>query len=171
MNEPHMKLVVMPPVGCYFASCKECENPMVTDGTHDTCLWCQLHMVPDLELHEKQDTNGIQSAYVGMAIILCLYSCDYRTGYSNQSNRHARVFNYTFCLENSIFVGRMVYSQGVFKMRLFYWLIAKFRAWNYKRKYGIPIEEGVREYGQFCVLKTEYPPNKNPNTVVFRRYK
>ena len=36
--------------------------------------------------------------------------------------------------------------------RLFYSIIAKFKAWNYKRKYGIDIEEGIREYGKYVLL-------------------
>lgn len=40
-------------------------------------------------------------------------------------------------------------------MRLFYWIRAKFREWNYKRKYGITIEEGMLEYGMNVLLTEE----------------
>lgn len=36
--------------------------------------------------------------------------------------------------------------------RLFYWLRAKFQRWNYKRKYGINIEDGIKDYGRYVRL-------------------
>jgi hypothetical protein len=41
-------------------------------------------------------------------------------------------------------------------MRLFYYLRAKFRAWNYKRKYGISIDEAMKEYGKFVLLSEKH---------------
>lgn len=43
-------------------------------------------------------------------------------------------------------------------MRLFRWyykLRAMFRAWNYKRKYGISIDEAMLEYGRRVELTPE----------------
>jgi hypothetical protein len=40
-------------------------------------------------------------------------------------------------------------------MRLYWWLRAKFKAWNYKRKYGVPIDQGIREYGKYIKLTEE----------------
>ena len=37
-------------------------------------------------------------------------------------------------------------------MRFFYWIRAKFREWNYKRKYGISIDEAMKEYGKYIIL-------------------
>lgn len=37
-------------------------------------------------------------------------------------------------------------------MRLFYWIRAKYRAWNYKRKYGISIHEAMLEYGRRVII-------------------
>lgn len=37
-------------------------------------------------------------------------------------------------------------------MRILYWIRSKFREWNYKRKYGITIEEGMLEYGRNIIL-------------------
>jgi hypothetical protein len=37
-------------------------------------------------------------------------------------------------------------------MRFFYKIRSIFRRWNYKRKYGMDIEEGVRWYGKHVVL-------------------
>lgn len=36
--------------------------------------------------------------------------------------------------------------------RLFYWIRAKYRQWNYKRKYGISIDEAMMEYGRHVIL-------------------
>jgi len=40
-------------------------------------------------------------------------------------------------------------------MRLFYWLRAKFREWNYKRKYGMTPGEALEEYYGKRVIITE----------------
>lgn len=37
-------------------------------------------------------------------------------------------------------------------MRLYYWIRAKYRRWNYKRKYGINIEDGLLEYGRKVII-------------------
>lgn len=37
-------------------------------------------------------------------------------------------------------------------MRLYYWIRAKYRRWNYKRKYGINIEDALLEYGRKVIL-------------------
>lgn len=37
-------------------------------------------------------------------------------------------------------------------MRLYYWLRAKFQRWNYKRKYGLCIDEAVKEYGRWVKI-------------------
>ena len=42
-----------------------------------------------------------------------------------------------------------------FFKKWFYILRAKYRAWNYKRKYGINIEDGILEYGKRCVLNEQ----------------
>lgn len=46
-------------------------------------------------------------------------------------------------------------------MRLFWYLRALFKAWNYKRKFGMDISEGVREYGRWIILteKKDDKPN------------
>jgi hypothetical protein len=40
-------------------------------------------------------------------------------------------------------------------MRLFYYLRAKFREWNYKRKYGISIYDALECYGKNVLLTKE----------------
>ena len=35
----------------------------------------------------------------------------------------------------------------------FYGMIGKWRAWRYPKKYGVPIEEGVLQYGK-CIILT-----------------
>ncbi len=37
-------------------------------------------------------------------------------------------------------------------MKLYYWIRAKYRAWRYKRKYGINIEDALLEYGKHVLL-------------------
>lgn len=37
-------------------------------------------------------------------------------------------------------------------MIFFYYLRSRFRAWRYLRKYGIPIEEGVKELAKHVIL-------------------
>jgi len=39
--------------------------------------------------------------------------------------------------------------------RIFYWLRAKYRAWSYKRKYGVDIHEAICEYGKKVILTEE----------------
>jgi hypothetical protein len=41
-------------------------------------------------------------------------------------------------------------------MRLFYWIRAKFRIWNYKRKYGISIDEAMKHYGKYVTIHEKY---------------
>lgn len=42
-----------------------------------------------------------------------------------------------------------------FFKKWFYKIRAKWRAWNYKRKYGINIEDGILEYGKHVLLTEE----------------
>lgn len=37
-------------------------------------------------------------------------------------------------------------------MRIYYWLRAKFQRWNYKRKYGISVDEAMLEYGKHVII-------------------
>lgn len=37
-------------------------------------------------------------------------------------------------------------------MRWWYWVRAKFQRWNYKRKYGISIDDAMMEYGKNVIL-------------------
>ncbi len=40
-------------------------------------------------------------------------------------------------------------------IRFFYYLRARFRAWNYKRKYGISIEEAMLWYGRNILINEQ----------------